>query len=650
MTVKRSAAAGRPFPAICPVALTLALVLFAQPVAYSDDIADTASPESDTLLMDGEGVTVTAHKPATEPGIIRIRRDEIDRSTAPDIATLLADTAGIGMTSHGGYGTVNALSIRGLSTNRILVRIDGVAVSSPQSGDFDFTSVDKNSVESITISYGGTAAATVDITTRNKCENEFDWRAGLSNTAWLPPDSAESLFDTQRLDFSLGWSADPIRIRLNAFATRSENRFAFEQAGHTELRTGNEMVDAGINASAGLAVTRLVTLSVSGSIYRATKNVAGPINTVSDGEQQDFRSLEIVSLSTREFFSPRITASVTLSHSATDLTWEDVSTKSRHRLHSIEANSTVNLFPSDVLDVRFSTAWKHDILDSTNTGTVIRDTVTAEIGADYQVTRTIDATVNCTVLASPSLDTPQAMPSVTLSKAFGTHTRAGIKIYKTFKIPDMNALYWSGDATAEGNPDLKNEQAWGAEIFFTRSKNHGYRVEQSLWGLWYQDAIIWQSDTGIWRPENVGEAVYAGFDNRFVLTPGHGYTITLRYAWLFTRALTGDFTFSDGKRMPYQSEHRFSVRVDKSHKQYRWHIAPRYESSRYTTIMNATELPGVFLLDGGMTVQAGKNVVLYLDGRNLLNEQWMSMDGYPMPGRSVTAGIRIGGGSDSQQF
>lgn len=648
MTGKRSAAAGRPSPAFTPAAITLALLLLTPPAAYPDDIPgstipENANSETGTLHMDGEGVTVTAQKPLAEPGTVRVSREDIDRSTAQDLVTLLAETTGIGMTSHGGYGTVNALSIRGLSTSRIQVRIDGVLVSSPQSGDFDFTSIDKNSVESITIHYGGSAAVTVDIITRKERGTGLTWSAGFTNTAWLMPDSAESLIDTQRLDLSLGWSTKPVRMRLSAFTTRAQNRFPFEHSGHTELRTGNEMFDGSISASADIALTRLVALSVSGSIYSATKNVAGPVNTASEGEQHDFRSLETVSLSAKEVLSPRSAASITLSHSVTDLEWDDVSTESRQRLHSIEGHGLWSLYATDALDVRIRTAWKHDILDSTNTGDIIRDTVTTEIGADYRFKRNITVAVDCTVLASPSLDTPHIMPALTLSKGFENHTRAGIKVYHVFKMPDMNALYWSGDTTAVGNPDLENEQAWGAELLFTREKTSLYRTEHTLWGLWYRDAIIWQTETGVWRPENVGEAVYAGFDNRLVLTPGNDYTITLQYAWLFTRALTGDFSFADGKRMPYQSEHRFSLRVDKSHKKYRWHIAPRYESSRFTTIMNATELPGIFLLDAGITVQAGMHVSFFLDGRNLLNEQWMSMDGYPMPSRSVTAGIRVTG-------
>ncbi|HUM61517.1 MAG TPA: hypothetical protein PLA31_08775, partial [Clostridia bacterium] len=77
MTVKRSAAAGRPFPAICPVALTLALGLLAAPKAHPTDIP----------VMDGAGLTVTAE--LTEPGTVRVDRDDIDRSTAPDLVSLL---------------------------------------------------------------------------------------------------------------------------------------------------------------------------------------------------------------------------------------------------------------------------------------------------------------------------------------------------------------------------------------------------------------------------------------------------------------------------------------------------------------------------------------------------------------------------------
>lgn len=612
-------------------ALTLALALLATPKAYPTDIP----------VMDGAGLTVTAE--LTEPGTVRVDRDDIDRSTAPDLVSLLAETAGVSMTSHGGYGTVNAVSIRGLSTSRIQVRIDGVLVSSPQSGDFDLTSIDKNTIESITIRYGGSAAVTLDIVTRKPRGTGFTWNAGFSNTAWIPPNTGQSLVDTQRLDFSLGWSDTPVRFRLNAFATRAQNRFPFEQGESTKVRTGNEMLDGSVAALADTDITPLVNLSASASLYRADKNVAGPVTTTNPGKQDDLRSLETLSLTAKRFFSPSVWARFTLAHGMTRLDWEDPATESRHSLHSIESIGFWKFFLAETLDTRFRATWKHDSLDSTNTGDARRDTVTLESGGDWRMTREWNLSADCAVLISPSLETPALMPALTLSRAFGPKTTGGLRVFKTFKMPDMNALYWAGDTTATGNPDLKNETALGGELFAAHNAPGRFRSEHSLYARWYRDAIIWQTAAGVWSPENVGEALYLGSDHRVVFTPGDGLSLTLNYAWLFTRALTGDFTFSDGKRMPYQSEHRFSIRLERSVRRYSWHIAPRYESPRFTTIMNATELPGVFLLDAGMTIQAGPRVSFHLDGRNLLNEQWRSMDGYPMPARSVTAGIRVRG-------
>ncbi len=635
----RHTASIRFFHAFRPATLALALFLFTPAGAYSDDMPGTNTPDTDVSVMDGAGITITASNP--EPGTVRVTREEIERSTGPDLVTLLTDTAGIGMTSHGGYGTVNALSVRGLSTSRIQVRIDGVIVSSPQSGDFDFTSIDKNSVESITLRYGGSAVVTVDITTRKIRETGFTWSTGFSNTAWLPPDITDSLMDTQRLDVSLGWSGTPVRFRLNAFGTRAQNQFPFENTGNTVLRTGNEMVDGGISITADSDITPLVSLFTSVSLYHAEKNVAGPITTVVGGEQEDFRSRETVSITAKQFLSPAIWAQFTVSHGATHLEWEEPETTSRHILHSIEGSSFWKFFPADSLDVRINAIWKHDVLDSSNTGDARRDTVILESGGDWHLPRDFTASVDCSLMISPSLDTPGLMPSLTLSRAFGGGFTTGFRIFRTLKMPDMNALYWAGDSTAKGNPDLINESALGAELFVSRASSGQFRSEHSLYTTWYRDAIIWQAAAGLWSPENVGKALYIGSEHRLIFTPEDGITLTLNYAWLFTRALTGAFSFSDGKRMPYQSEHRFSIRMEKSTQQYRWHIAPRYESARYTTIMNATKLPGIFLLDAGITVHAGKHISLFLDGRNLLNEQWMSMDGYPMPTRSVTAGIRL---------
>lgn len=620
---------------VCSIALCL--ISFS---AYTNE----PNTDADFPILEGEGLTVQAPRTHGEPGSIVVGRTEIEQSNARDLIDLIAETTGLATTSNGGYGTVSAISIRGLTTSHIRVRVDGVIVNSPQSGDFDFSTINKNSIENITIHYGDSAIVTVDIVTRKKANAGLTWSTGFSNTAFVPPGEASSLVDAQRADFSLAWGSLPINARLDIFATRAQNQFPTTKNKNTIMRTGNEMLDGGLFGAASIFLADHLTLDVSGSVYYADKNVAGSINSLSTGKQKDFRSMESIVLSADRIFSKKTSADFSLTHTYNSLSWNDAAADSLHKLHSLETATSWDISLSNSFTTHFRGSWNHDSLDSTNTNGVTRDTFTLDTKAQYHFENELSTQIACTLIASPSLKLPQAVPSLTLSLPFGKNNDGGISVYRSFKRPNLNDLYWSGDATAQGNPDLKNEKSWGAQVFFNQNRPGLFNSSHSLYGNWYSNAIIWQSSSGVWSPENVGEAVYLGSDHRLTFTPGNRITLSLTYSYLFTRVLTGWFTFADKKSMAYQPEHKFSLNIRKTAEKYSWYCAPRYEGKRFVTIMNVAELPSVFTLDGGLTLYPSKTVSVFFDGNNLFNEQWMSLDGYPMPSRSVTIGITITGG------
>jgi outer membrane receptor protein involved in Fe transport len=68
--------------------------------------------------------------------------------------------------------------------------------------------------------------------------------------------------------------------------------------------------------------------------------------------------------------------------------------------------------------------------------------------------------------------------------------------------------------------------------------------------------------------------------------------------------------------------------------------AGRFESGRFSSTANITKLKPYFLLDINYNQKLGKVFTAFAAVRNALNVSYESFDDYPMPGISITIGIR----------
>jgi vitamin B12 transporter len=70
-------------------------------------------------------------------------------------------------------------------------------------------------------------------------------------------------------------------------------------------------------------------------------------------------------------------------------------------------------------------------------------------------------------------------------------------------------------------------------------------------------------------------------------------------------------------------------------------ISGHYESLRYAEVTNITELAPYFLLNLTVNQRVGKNLTAYTIIRNALNTSYESFYDYPMPGITLTLGMRF---------
>jgi vitamin B12 transporter len=105
--------------------------------------------------------------------------------------------------------------------------------------------------------------------------------------------------------------------------------------------------------------------------------------------------------------------------------------------------------------------------------------------------------------------------------------------------------------------------------------------------------------------------------------------------------LSYGYTWADGQRIPYQPMHTAGASLDIFWGSGSFLISGHYESVRYTSRTNLVELDPYFLLTANINQNIGKYFTVFTIVRNLLNQSYESHYSYPMPGLTITLGVRM---------
>ncbi len=261
------------------------LLLCAALCAASNAVAETArQPE----------VVVTATRRAqtvddTLATVTVITREDIARSHAPDLPTLLRGVPGVDVARTGGEGQQTAVFLRGANANQALVLIDGIRVSSANTGGFAWEHLPLGQVERIEIVRGPRAAwhgsdaigGVVQVFTRDPRGADARlalgrWDRREAQASWGTGDDAAGFgavaggidfdgFSAQRPGgFSYDPDADGYRNRnlgLRGHATLGRQRVAlktYSTRADVEFDRGETMIDtdvAGLTVEGPLAAT-----------------------------------------------------------------------------------------------------------------------------------------------------------------------------------------------------------------------------------------------------------------------------------------------------------------------------------------------------------------------------------------------------------
>jgi len=643
--------------------------LFSAGIYCQDSFSD-----DDYFFANNEGITVVGTV-QTSQQIAIIEKDDIENRGAGDIVNLLQETLGLNIVRYGAYGNQAGVNLRGFDSKRIAFLINGVPVNSSMDGKFDISQIDLNSIERIEVVYGGSDSkynvsgafgGLINIITIKKQEQGLRITASVSNTSAKPgvyrdrsgetqEPHWEDLVDTQNYSLFAVYGSDVFSLSANVFANRAENHFIFtDRIDRVRRKDNNEVWDTGAGLSLVYELPDLTKLISSSNIYYSDRNF--PVSGFSSriGNQQDFSARQNFMIDKPRAFHDDLAAEFSLSwqFQKQDYT-SPANAVSQHNQNNLIVINRWNWFSSDRLTLRSGVDYSFIHLDSTETGDRSRHDSGIYLTAEFFPTETFLVIPSSKVIfTSTGSSNIAVIPKLGFLWNVTDNFTIKNNYFRSFKFPDFEELFWnSGGGSAMsgvGNPDLRPEDGWGADLSIAWRLTKQMQMETVLFTQWIKDSIHWFSGAGgIWRPENVGEAVLFGLENNIKLQipvsagPIKKISPSLSYKYLLSYLLSYGYTFESNKRIPYNPEHTVDGSVEISWESGSFTVSAHYESLRFHDTANLTILKPVFLLNAGFNQKAGEHLIFFGTLRNILNTSYESFYDYPMPGITLTLGVRM---------
>lgn len=213
-----------------------------------------------------------------------------------------------------------------------------------------------------------------------------------------------------------------------------------------------------------------------------------------------------------------------------------------------------------------------------------------------------------------------------------------------YRIPTLNDRYWNPG----GNPSLKPERSLNLEssLSFKKSlSSSSYDLSLGLYNISIDDWIIWLPQGSIWKPENLRKVRSSGIEwnakGEYLL---NDYKIVWKSSYTYTKSTNlsqlDQYDRSLGKQLPYVPYHNLLFTVGWRKSQLKTEISTSYTSKRFTTTDNTNGLEGFWLTDF-MIGNSFHSVDMNFRILNVLDKAYFHIPYRSMPGRNYRLSISL---------
>jgi outer membrane cobalamin receptor len=645
------------------LAYAFALV-FAFPDHYlrADDAAD--------LPLDDVSITATRipeSPSAVPPAVSVVSAADIEARGAKTAADAIKTVPGLAISDDGPEGAQKAVSIRGSTTNEVLVLVDGLRVNNAMSGLADLADIPADNIDRIEVLreggsalYGGDAVGgVVNIITKKKAAPLV---LTFENGSYIPTAHVEgygfskaeegadaaSLVDEQKAMFSWAPAAGGLQFRGSGSLTRADNAYTFIDSNGDNRVLQNAALLGG-DGSFGLSFPWLegsIAADLSGG-YSQKGDPGIQSSPTLAATEIDSSGQGSIKYSTDRFLADALSLDATLYAQYTGIDYEDADSPAddgRSMVYVGGGDIQQKASISDSLSLVYGGSFAYTQARSDTIGSPTR----IAGGAYFEPVMEAGAfsfrpAIRYDYYSDFFANDPLGGIGATMAIAYRLSEADVLKLNlsRSYRAPTFEDLYWPASNGAEGNPSLQPETGYAADFGFERhSGSFSYSAVAYL--RYIENAIIWQQGSdGIWRPSNFGAALYPGIEQDLETAFADHYTASLNYSYLYSYDLSGGLSLGDDQRLPMIPVHSLNATIAYEAGPLSWSATAKYASLRFLTTANAGYLPDYFTLDAVVKWKFTMLLSAYAAVDNLFDEQYEIVNDYPMPGTRLRLGIEM---------
>ncbi len=563
--------------------------------------------------------------------------------TLPEV---LSSSVGVTVKDFGGLGKLSTVSIRGSTSQQVLVLLDGIRINTASDTGVDLSTLPLNNIEKIEILRGADSAVFGD-GAMGGVINLISRKSTAAAPTMISGKFSSGSFSTVDSTLSLQSHPGKSHLRFNGYYMGSDGDFSFRNNNSTpnnpdddfqDVRRNNDIASGGGNLWMQFPLSSELTLAAILNGYYAHKGIPGMITFPSEhAEETDRRFMTTLRM---ELFRPDAAQSGFIEATAkwSGLDFDDpLGEQIGVPIHTRQRTRTIDT----VASYHIAYTWGDGALTASYHGENLDD---ADFDSPTRDAWAISAKHNLKLFAESLWITSivrfddisdmgnRTSPKIGLrwfiTPAFSIKANAG----GAFRSPSFNELYMNmGYIT--GNPDLKPETSRSYDLGFCFETTR-FRAELVGFRMDTDDLIQYLLVSGFrYKPFNIGKATSRGVESHFSWNIFSNLHVSSSYTYMKATDASSDRNYN-GKTIPGRPKHELFSRIAWEDPRYSCFAEWRYTGGNYITRANTKILPVRRTANAGVTFWITDHLQAGVEVKNLTNEDVVDIRGFPLPGRT----------------
>ncbi len=582
-------------------------------------------------------------------------RNDLLNNSGITPAEIVNNTTSIHIRDYGGYAGIKSPSIRGSNSEQVLVLLDGQRLNSSQNGNFDLNSIPLESLEKIEIIRGGHSAfygtdamgGIINLVTRDFIKQ---------NKLSLGIKTTTGSFGTRGYDFYGSQKIKNFNYLITYDHLQSQGDFAYTNpyTDSEEIRKNNDYNRNNLLLKAGYTINKNSEIDITHRIIQSERGSAGSLQYLTNRARNNLKD-NMTNLHLSYQLHPQLKIDNSLYLHNNDNTYKDpeaftpVTSHHENQVYGFKSRLKWNLGANFNLNTGFEYRKENlessDIgsLNRTNTGTFIHSEVDFHVSTfDIKLVPAIryDHYSNIGSILSPKFGM-----LLDYNKIDNLFFRSNIG--KSFRAPTFNDLWWPKDSWTQGNPDLKPETSVNFDFGFSYHNNGPAQIniESTYFYRQIKNLILWQPDVNyVYTPDNIGKARIDGLENTITIRL-LDYDSYLKISHTYLNALNKTKESNNyDNTLIYRPKNKISFSAGCSFYSISLLIDYTLVEKQFSDKANDNTISRYQLLNSSLSYALKiyeLTMNFSLKAKNLLNENYILMKDYPLPGREILFSVGI---------